>query len=369
MRAELALVGPTRAGRWPATVVAWQTARKAVRSGVLWGCVFGFYVATQALGYASSYKTPAQRARLEKTFGSNVGMNAIVGPAHQIQTVAGFTVWKCLGVLSIVGAVWGLMAGTRLLRGEEDAGRWELLITGQTTRRGAAAQAIAGLAAGLATLWAITALIMVAVGRSSTVDFSAGGALFFALAVVSSAAVFLAAGAFTSQLSATRRQAAAYAGAVLGVSYALRMVADSGTGLDWLRWATPLGWVEQLQPLTAARPLALLPIVGLVAVFTVSAVHLAGIRDLGASTVPDRTSARPRTRLLSGSIGLTTRLIRPTVLGWEAAIAVLALLLGLVAKSAGSTLSTTPSLERIITRLGAPGAGANAYLGVAFQGA
>ena len=43
-----------------------QTARRTVRSGVLWGYVFGLYVATQALAYASSYKTVAQRIGLAK---------------------------------------------------------------------------------------------------------------------------------------------------------------------------------------------------------------------------------------------------------------------------------------------------------------
>ena len=69
--------------------------------------------------------------------------------------------------------------------------------------------------------------------------------------------MFLAVGALAGQLAATRRQAAAYAGAALGVSYALRLVADSGIGLEWLRWATPLGWVEELQPLTSPAPPAL----------------------------------------------------------------------------------------------------------------
>src|ERR1700688_3939433 len=160
----------------------------------------------------------------------------------------------------ILGAVWGLLTSTRLLRGEEDSGRWELLLSGQTTRRGAAAQALVGLAVGFTALWAITALVTVVTGHSTKVDIAAGPALFFALALVSSAIMFLVVGAPTSQLAATRRQAPAYAAAVLGVSYALRMVADSGIGLHWLRWTSPLGWVEQLQPLTSPRPLALLPI-------------------------------------------------------------------------------------------------------------
>lgn len=364
MQAEFA-VGPVASReRGAAIVVLRLTARRAVRSGVLWGYVFGLYVATQALAYASSYRTVAQRAGLAKEFGSNAGVSALVGPAHDIQTVAGFTVWKCLAVLAVVGAVWGLLTATRLLRGEEDAGRWELLLAGQTTRRVAAAQALVGLACGVAVLWTVSAVITVVVGRSSKVDISAPGALFLAVAVVAAAAMFLAVGALASQLAATRRQASAYAAAALGVSYALRMVADSGTGLGWLRWTSPLGWVEELQPLTAPHPLALLPIVGLIAVLGFLAVRLAGERDLGSSMLEDHASSAPHTRLLSGPSGLDLRLARPTLAGWGVGIAAYGLVLGLVAKSAGSAISSSSSLTRAFSRLGA--IGAEAYLGVAF---
>ncbi len=364
MAADLVLATPVAAGRHPRLVVARRTARKAARSGALWGWVFGVYLSTQALAYASTYKTAAERRSLAAEFGSNAGISALVGPAHEIQTVAGYTVWKCLAVLAVVGSVWGLLTSTRLLRGEEDAGRWELLLAGQTTRRGAARQGVAGLGVGLLALWAVTAVITIAVGRSSKVDISATGALFLAVAVVAGAAVFLAVGALASQLAATRRQAAACSAVVLGVSYALRMVADSGTGLSWLRWATPLGWVEQLQPLTAPQPLVLLPIVALIAALSFFTVRLAGRRDLGGSTFPDRSSARAHTRLLSGPVGLTVRMTRPTVLGWAAGIAAYALLLGLVAKSAAAAFSASSSLERVLSRFGARGA--DAYLSVAF---
>jgi ABC-2 type transport system permease protein len=364
MQAEFA-VGPVASRERGAAIVVFRlTARRAVRSGVLWGYVFGLYVATQALAYASSYRTVAQRAGLAKEFGSNAGVSALVGPAHDIQTVAGFTVWKCLAVLAVVGAVWGLLTATRLLRGEEDAGRWELLLAGQTTRRVAAAQALVGLACGVAVLWTVSAVITVVVGRSSKVDISAPGALFLAVAVVAAAAMFLAVGALASQLAATRRQASAYAAAALGVSYALRMVADSGTGLGWLRWTSPLGWVEELQPLTAPHPLALLPIVGLIAVLGFLAVRLAGERDLGSSMLDDHASSAPHTRLLSGPSGLDLRLARPTLAGWGVGIAAYGLVLGLVAKSAGSAISSSSSLTRAFSRLGA--VGAEAYLGVAF---
>ena len=89
------------------TVIARLSGKKAVRSGVGWGLVFGVYVATQALTYASSYKNEAARRLLAKEFGSNPGISALVGPAFRIDTVSGFTVWKCLTVLAITGSVWG----------------------------------------------------------------------------------------------------------------------------------------------------------------------------------------------------------------------------------------------------------------------
>lgn len=366
MSAELALpisARPARRSRW---VIAALTTRKSVRSGAVWGAVFGLYVTASALGYAATYKTPLARAELARTFGSNFGFNAIIGPARNIDTVAGFTAWRCVGVLSIVGAVWGLMSGTRMLRGEEDAGRWELLLVGQTTRRGAAAQAMAGLAAGIAALWSVTAVISALVGRSSSVNFSIPSTLYLSLAVVASGAMFTAVGALASQLAATRRQAAAYAAAAFGLAYALRMMADSGTGLDWLRWASPLGWVEELRPLSSPRPLVLLLIGAFVVSLAGLAIQLAGNRDLGASTIPDRTTATARTRLLSGSTGLALRLIRPVLIGWLFGIAALGLMMGVIAKSVGTALAGNPAIRQALDRLGGRGAGASAYLAVTF---
>jgi ABC-2 type transport system permease protein len=137
MQAELAF-DHRRAGR----VVASITARRAARSGALWGLVFGVYVVSSVTNFTTIAKTAAERAQLARSLGANAGMHALLGVARRIDTVAGFTAWRSLGVLALVGAVWGLLAGTRLTRGEEDAGRWEVLLAGQTTRRGAAIQAL-----------------------------------------------------------------------------------------------------------------------------------------------------------------------------------------------------------------------------------
>jgi ABC-2 type transport system permease protein len=365
--AELAVRGQrfSSVGRSPRTVVGGLTARKAVRSGVIWGYVFGIAIASSAISYTTVYKTQSQREALAAAYGSNKATSALFGPAPDLQTVAGFTVFKISMTLMILGAVWGLLTSTRLLRGEEESGRWELLLTGQTTRRGAAIQALGGLGAGVFALWALTALITVLSGLDSKVDIAAGPALYFALAMVATAVMFLAVGALTSQLGATRRQAASYAAAFLGIAYAVRMIADAGVGLHGLIWASPLGWVEELQPLTSPHSLALLPIIVFSAVLSVIAVRVAGSRDVGASVLPDRATSQPHLRLLSGPTGLAIRMVRPAVIGWWVAIGASGLLFGLIAKSAGGTISGS-SVQKVFSKLGAPGSGADAVLGVCF---
>ena len=159
------------AARHPGLAPADIVARGARRGALIWGAVFGLMAWLLVSQFSKEYPTAADRARLVKTMGSNAGLQAIFGPAHQISTVAGYTAYHAIGVLGIIGAVWGLLAATRLMRGEEEAGRWELLLAGQTTRRRAAAGALGGLGTGLLILWAVTAAVTVAAGRGPGAHF------------------------------------------------------------------------------------------------------------------------------------------------------------------------------------------------------
>ena len=100
-------------------------------------------------------------------------------------------------------------------------------------------------------------------------DIGLGASLFFATSLLAAAAMFMAIGMLVAELAATRRDANLIGAGVLAGSYLVRMAADSDPGLGWLRWASPLGWIEELRPLTGSRPLAFVPIVVLVAVLVV----------------------------------------------------------------------------------------------------
>jgi ABC-2 type transport system permease protein len=354
---------PERAARHPGLVAAGRAARGATRGALIWGGVFGLMVWELVSQFGNEYPTAAARAMLTTTMGSNVGLQAIFGMAHHIDTVAGYTAYHAIGVLGLIGAIWGLLAATRVMRGEEEAGRWELLLAGQTTRRRAAAAAMAGLGAGLLILWAVTAAVTVLVGRSYGAHFTVTASLFMATAAAAAAAMFAAAGALCSQLAATRRQAAAMAAAVFGVAYLIRLVAYTSTSLMWLRWASPLGWVDELRPLTGSRPLLLIPVAGFIAVLAAATVILAGRRDLGASVLPARDTAAPSTRLLNSPLGLAARLARRSALSWITGLAAGGLILGLTVKGTEDVFASQSG--GVLQKLGGAPGGA-AYLGIAF---
>jgi ABC-2 type transport system permease protein len=211
-----------------------------------------------------------------------------------------------------------------------------------------------------------TAVFAVAGGQSSSVGIGAGAALFFATAAVAAAAMFMAVGALASQLVSSRHAANLIGAGVLAASYLIRMAADSDPRIGALRWASPIGWIEELRPLTGSHWPAFLPIIGLVALAGAAAGRIADRRDLGAGALAERATPAARTGLLGSPAGLTLRLTWPQLAGWTGALAATGLVLGLVTQSAGQSLQGSPTLERVIARLGATGAGAVTYLGFAF---
>jgi ABC-2 type transport system permease protein len=345
--------------------LAWRVlGRPAMWSGTIWGSIFGTYVIASASGYAATYPSVTSRLKLAVTFAGNTGIAAMLGPARQLQTVAGFTAWRTMGVLTVVGAVWGLFLATRLMRGEEEGGRAEIMLAGPTTRSRVAGDALIGLFVALVSLWSVTAMCALADGATSKVRFPVAGSLALTTSLAAGATMFLGIGALLSQMAATRRQANTIGAVLIGAAYVTRMVADAAS-IGWLRWVTPLGWTEELHPLTGFRPAVLVPIVALAVVAGGAAVAIAGRRDLGASLLPTNDSPAPRTSLLTGPTGLAVRLSQGVITGWTTGMILFGLVLGLVAQSAASALTGSATLQRALARLGGHRSGAETYLGFA----
>jgi ABC-2 type transport system permease protein len=276
--------------------------------------------------------------------------------------VAGFTEWRVVLMLAVVAAVWTLFATTRVLRGEEESGRWDVLLAGPIRPAGATVAALAGLAGSLLLMLGVT-VVGLLVGSGG--DLGARSCVLLALTLLSLPAMMLGTAALTSQIAPTRRRAVTLAAALLAAAYLVRVVADSADGRAWLLWTTPLGWLEVAHPLTEPRLMAILLPYALGAALAAVAVGLAGARDAGAGLMAGSGGRRARTAGLSSALGLAGRLAEGTALAWCLGMAVFGALIGLVARTAAQAMADARGSD-VLGGLGIEESGARAYVGVSF---
>jgi ABC-2 type transport system permease protein len=329
-----------------ASGVARRTFRDARVRTIAFGYLFAAYSYIQPVGYRHTYPTVADRIGFAHSFGSNDAIRLFYGEPYSITTVGGYTAWRVGGTLAIVAAAFGLLAAVRALRAEEDSGRMELVLAAVVGRRTAYLSAMAAIAAGILILALAEFAGFVAGGLPT------GGSAYLALATASVVPVFVGVGAVTSQLAPTRRIALELGGALVALSLLLRVIADTAGGAGWLRWATPLGWAEELRPFGGARPLVLvLPAVASVSLLAAAARIAAG-RDIGTGVLPARDSAPPRLRLLSSPTAQALRGELGSLIVWLFSVGAFAFILGVIAKSI-SAAGIPKSAEKVIAKLGA----------------
>ncbi len=324
-------------------------ARRAFRDArtrtVAFAYLFAVYAYIQPVGYRHAYPTIRERLGFARSFADNKAIRLFYGEPHDLLSVSGYTAWRVGGTLAILAAVFGLLAAVRALRTEEDTGRLELVLAAAVGRRTAYLAAMAAIAAGTAILWLAEFAGFVAGG------LPVGGSAYLALATVSVVPVCAGVGALASQLAPTRRTALELGGAVVGLLFLLRVIADTSSGAGWLRWATPLGWAEELRPFAGPEPLVLvLPLVASTVLLLLAARIAAG-RDIGTGVLPARDSAEERLRLLSSPTAQALRSERGGLVVWTGSVAVFAYILGVVAKGTSSA-GISKNLQREFAKLG-----------------
>jgi ABC-2 type transport system permease protein len=326
------MTAPPTMSRSPASSVTLHAIRgERVRAGVM-TAIAALYALANVVGYRQAYPTQASREEFARAFSDNIALRLFYGIPHDLASVGGYVEFRAMGMIGILGSGWMVFAAVRALRGEEEAGCFELILAGAIGRGGALAAVLAALALECAFLYAVTAVVLLA---SATLpgDMTAGESLLVAAGSVGPALVFAALGALASQLAPTRRAAQAGASAVLAVALFLRIAADIGHGIGWLRWATPIGWDEQLRPVTGARPAVLLLFVAAAVLVAGVALAVARGRDVDSSLIRARGHARSRMALLGSPTQAAVRSELPTLIGWLVATGLFAFALGAFARS------------------------------------
>jgi polyether ionophore transport system permease protein len=329
----------------PASAIVRRTLADArIRDGCF-ALFFVLFAFANPVGYRHTYPTVAERLAFARSFGTNKAAELFYGAPHDLLTVGGFTAWRFGGFATVITAIWGLLAAVRALRGEEDAGRQELVLAGAVSRRSAYLAVVAAVSISGMLMW-LAVWIGLAAAR-----LPVGGAGYLAVVTVAPAFVFAGVGALASQLAPCRRLAVQIATAVLAACFLLRVVADLAGGVGWLRWATPLGWSEELRAFAHPRPAVLvLPILTTVLLLAAAGV-LAVDRDVGTGVFTGRDSAAPDLRLLSSPSALAFRLSRGSLLTWLVATGVFAGIIGILSTSF-TTANISTNLREQLHKLG-----------------
>jgi ABC-2 type transport system permease protein len=276
---------------------------------------------------------------------TNPAIRTLFGEPVALDDPGGFTVWRTGTPLAVIVGLWALLAATRITRGEESAGRWELLLAGRTRLTTLVTRHLGIL---------LGAQLLVGVALTSAMLLAgtdAGGAWRFGAALGLTGAGFAALGTLTGQLVADRRTASGIAAGVLIGAFLLRMVAD-GTGATWLHWLSPFGLLSLTQPYAADRLAPLLVLAAGTGVLVAATAVAARGRDLGAGRVPVRATVQPRTRLLRSMPGFAVRRTLRPLLAWGAGVTAYFLLIGLLASSLTDFMTGNPRWAELAAAAG-----------------
>src|SRR3984885_12473317 len=323
----------------------------------IWLYVVIIGVASNAFAFAKLYKTASLRASLVASGESNPALIFLYGRLNG-NSVGALTAWRYGVGGALIAALMSIFLVVRHTRGDEEAGRLELIGSARVGRQAPLASAI-GVAA-LANMVLIVVLSVVL----PPLGLPAAGAVALSLAIGTCGLAFTGVSAVAAQLTAGARSARGLAIGVLGAAFLARAVGDAAGagGPAWLTWVLPLGWTEMLRPFAGERWWVLALPLALFAGCCGLAFALAARRDHGAGLFPDRPGRPAASAALRGPLALAVRLQWGTLAGWAAGFAVLFAVSGAAGKGIGQLVGTSGALQKEFTRLGGQSAIVNAYL-------
>ena len=264
--------------------------------------------------------------------------------------------WKVLVFAAGAAGLMGIFTVVRHTRDDEEQGRLELVGATAVGRQAPLAAALVVAFGSCLVLIPLIAAVQVVLG------YPVAGSLALGAAVGLSGCVFAAVAAVCAQLTVSARTARGMAIGVLGVAFLLRAVGDAASGTSWLRWASPLGWAEQIQVYASPRWIVGALFVGAAAVLAGGAARLASRRDLGAGLLPVRPGRPEAAGWLRSPLALAWRLQRGALLGWAIGFVLAGAVLGSAASGIGAVLNTSPQARQIFIRLGGHSGLVDAYL-------
>ena len=297
-------------------------------------------VAGSASSVQNVYATATERAQYAETIGNSAGSIALAGPAVGLESMGGLTVFETSLTALVATALMAIFLTVRHTRGEEEAGRAELLRSAEVGR-------LAAPVASLAYVGAASLLVGLGVALSFIgLGLPANGSWLYGASITATGVVFATVALTAAQLTEHARAAVGGSAAVLAVAFALRAIGDVST--PWLSWLSPVGWSQATHPYAGDRWWPLLISLAASGVLVIAAAALVARRDLGAGLVAPRLGAATAAPRLAGAWGLSARLQRTSFVSWTVGMLLGGVALGSVTGDVAGLVDDRPDLRDAI---------------------
>jgi ABC-2 type transport system permease protein len=269
-----------------------------------------------------------------------------------------FLAFEVLPWLAMLAALMSSFLAVRHTRGDEEAGRSELVAATPASRSlPTLATVVHGVAANV-VLAVLTGLALVSSG------LDAGASMLTGAAAGATGIAFLGIGLIAAQLMRTSRGANSLTIWVLVATFLIRGIGNAaGTPSDdltritsaWPVWLSPFGWAEQARPYDTDDWWPIVLGVGFGVVLAAAATALQSVRDMGAGFFPERkgrASARPA---LSSPHALVWRLSGGSLIGWAIGGALTGILATTLSGLAGQIAGDNPAVSDILRKIARSG--------------
>ena len=290
--------------------------RQTIRGAIILGLFVGLMMGAQGAAFAAAYPDEHSRQGLVSLLKTTPAFNFLSGEIKNAAEPRSYSIYKSLPLVTLVGAIWGLLVTTRLLRGNEEDGRLEMLLAGQTTKRRTSSQLIIGFCYSLAVAGLLTFGIIAALGADPQVGLTVSEAGLLTLAVFLPGLVFGAAGILTSQLTTSRGRAVVYGLVPLLVLYVIRGAANTTSDLDWLKTLSPFGWSDRLDAILDPHVGWLALAASFAGLFVGASLYFAGRRDFDSGLLHQTGSVRSHFHWLGSPLRFAMRQNTWTFIWW-----------------------------------------------------
>lgn len=279
-----------------------KTLRDLRWSILVWSVGLGIIVTTDIVFYPQYSQNPQQLSEMTKAYEA---FGFLLGETVPVNTLGAFLTLETLAYFPVMLGLWGIVAGVGLIRGEEEQGALDMLMSTPHSRVSTFLQKAAALGVALTAATSIIGVIIYLALVISNQTMPFGGTIAALVNMLVCALFWGAVGLFAGQVSGTRRATSLAVGGILLGTFLLNNTAESISSLKWLTWIMPSHYYNLSKPLVPGRAIdawALLALLGAALLFTLIAVWMYVRRDLGDKFA--LWPARKTTRVSLGSLAL-----------------------------------------------------------------